>query len=433
MVTLTGVTIKGYELREQIGMGGQGAVYRAYQPVVDREVAIKVILPKYASQPAFVRRFETEAQLVARLEQLHIVPLYDYWRDPDGAYLVMRFMRGGNLSGWLKQGPLAPDVALRVLEQVAEALALAHRHNVIHRDIKPGNILLDEDRNAYLTDFGIAKVVTGNTTGDSEQDISGSLQYVAPEQLRSQRVTPQADIYSLGLVLYEMLTGEHAFAGATPSEMVYKHLDTPLPYIHGQHSFSEATSAVIQKATAKAPNDRFADTQQFVTALRECLAIPVPQPVETAPEYPMVETLTDRELEVLQEVAQGLSNRDIANKLFVEINTIKWYNRQIFGKLGVKNRRQAVAVAKRMGLLKGKPHTPTGILDKLVPPAPNPYKGLRPFRQADTPDFFGREALTQHLLDRLSETGEASRFLAVIGPSGSGKSSRVADRVCRIK
>ncbi len=262
---LVGRTIKGYEFIECIGTGGMGAVYRAHRPHLKTQVAIKVILPQYANQPDFILRFEHEAELVSRLEHPYIVPLYDYWREPDGAYLVMRFLRGGSLHDWLKQGALEPVVAFRVLEQIAAALMFAHRRKVIHRDLKPGNILLDEDRNAYLTDFGIAKVITGKTTSESSGQISGSLEYVAPEQLKSQRVTPQSDIYSLGIVLYEMLTGEHAFAGSTPSEVVYKHLETPLPDVHRQCSgVPEAVSDVVHKATSKNSNQRFADTQQLV-------------------------------------------------------------------------------------------------------------------------------------------------------------------------
>ncbi len=429
MDDLSGQSLKGYEVQERIGKGGFGAVYRAHQPVVDREVAVKVILPQYANQPDFIRRFETEAQLVARLEHLHIVPLYDYWRDPDGAYLVMRFMRGGSLHDWLKRGALEPDVTLRVLEQIASALALAHRYNVIHRDVKPGNILLDEEQNAYLTDFGIAKVVTGKTTGEGSDEVSGSLEYVAPEQLKGEKVTPQSDIYSLGLVLYEMLTGEHAFSpSTTPSELVYNHLETPLPDVHRQRTgIPTAVSAVIHKATSKESVERFADTEQLVIALRESLAIAelVVLPEGDVDEYPLVEALTDRELEILQLIAQGLSNREIAGKLVLELSTIKWHNRQIFGKLGVRRRREAVAVARQRGLLEGKPRIPTAVLQQIMPVAPNPYKGLRPFQQADANDFFGREALTQQLLARLAERGDSARFLAVIGPSGSGKSSGV--------
>ena len=154
---LTGRSVRGYALAERIGAGGMGAVYRAMQPVVEREVAIKIILPEYANQPDFIRRFEAEAQIVARLEHPHIVPLYDYWREPNVAFLVMRLLRGGSLRQLLEKGAVPLDVVTRLLEQIGSALGVAHRAGVVHRDLKPANVMLDEDTNAYLADFGIAK------------------------------------------------------------------------------------------------------------------------------------------------------------------------------------------------------------------------------------------------------------------------------------
>ena len=133
--TLPEPIIRGYELREEIGVGAFGAVYKAYQPVVGREVAVKIILPQYANQPEFIRRFEAEAQIVARLEHPHIVPLYDYWRDPDGAYLVMRWLRGGSLQAALANGPLSLDSAVTIIEQISAALSAAHRQGIVHKDI----------------------------------------------------------------------------------------------------------------------------------------------------------------------------------------------------------------------------------------------------------------------------------------------------------
>ncbi|MDT8306570.1 MAG: protein kinase, partial [Anaerolineae bacterium] len=159
---------RGYELKERIGEGAYGAIYRAVQPAIQREVAVKVIRRKYSDDPEFIRRFETEAQTVARLEHPYIVPLYDYWRDPEGAYLVMRYMRGGSLLSELRRGPWQPQRAAGMLEQIASALAIAHQAGIVHRDIKPGNILLDEAGNAYLADFGIAKV------SPSEQRLTGA-------------------------------------------------------------------------------------------------------------------------------------------------------------------------------------------------------------------------------------------------------------------
>ncbi len=187
-----------------------GALYR------DRQSAA------YANQPSFIRCFETEAQLVARLEHPFIVPLFDYWREPNRAYLVMRLLRGGSLRSKLRDGPLDMDVIVKIVDQIAGALALAHRHGVVHRDLKPDNILLDEDGNAYLTDFGIAKTITDshsiNDDGEleveeTEDAITGSPWYIAPEQVTFQPITTRTDIYSFGLVVYELLTGQQAFGG----------------------------------------------------------------------------------------------------------------------------------------------------------------------------------------------------------------------------
>ena len=149
---LSGRAIRGFQMANRIGTGGYGVVYRATQSTVGREVAIKIILPQYANQPEFIRPFEAEAQLVARLEHPHIVPLYDYWREPNVAYLIMRLLRGGNLEMRIKNGPLSDELTLSLMDQICAALHTAHRANVVHRDIKPANILLDDDGNAYLAE-----------------------------------------------------------------------------------------------------------------------------------------------------------------------------------------------------------------------------------------------------------------------------------------
>src|SRR4051812_42374183 len=198
MDDLSGQEIRGYVLHERIGAGGFGAVYRATQSSVAREVAVKIILPQFANQPDFKHRFEGEARLIARLEHVHIVPLFDYWQEADGsAYLVMRWLRGGNLRRLIREQPLELALAARIMDQIAQALSVAHQKGIIHRDLKPDNILLDEYDNAYLSDFGIAKdnvssaniTMTGNTPGTPA--------YAAPEQLTGQPVAPQTDIYSL--------------------------------------------------------------------------------------------------------------------------------------------------------------------------------------------------------------------------------------------
>ncbi|MBI5294798.1 MAG: protein kinase [Chloroflexi bacterium] len=349
---LSGRAIHGYALAERIGKGGMGSVYRAVQPNVEREVAVKIILPAYANHPDFIRRFEAEAQLVARLEHPHIVPLYDYWREPGVAYLIMRLLRGGNVQTLLTQGAVPIETASRVFEQMCSALNAAHRIGVIHRDLKPANVLLDEDNNAYLADFGIAKNISNPDLENLTQidQFVGTPQYMSPEQVRSLSVSPQSDIYCLGILLYELLTGAQPFSGPTPIDLIQQHVNAPMPPLAAHHSgLPEQLDRVIMRATAKEPEARYTDALAFYKEFRQAIG----------------------------------------------------------------------------GVLDVPPiliHRPEDDTD--FKPA-NPFKGLRAFSEADAENFFGRETLVQQLLSRLGEGGDLKRFLAVIGPSGSGKSSVV--------
>ncbi len=283
--------IKSYELQERVGAGGFGAVYRALQPTLGREVAIKIILPERANSLDFVRRFEVEAQTVARLEHPHIVPLYDYWRDPDGAFLVMRWLPE-SLRGSLRRGAWSPEATARLLEQIAGALTVAHRENIIHRDIKPDNILLDEDENAYLADFGIAKDLSlHEATITEEGAIIGSPAYITPEQIRGEIVTPRSDIYSLGLVIYETLIAANPYPDAsTPYELISKHLNDPLPALSVRRpDLPSALNEVLQTATAKDPAQRYLSVTRFATAFRAALPN-----LQRATVQPLPEPLTDR-------------------------------------------------------------------------------------------------------------------------------------------
>ena len=182
--------LRGYRLWSRSGRIVRIVVWLATQPHLSREVAIKAIAPAFANDPNFVRRFEAEAQTVARLEHPYIVPLYDYWREPDGAYLVMRYLRGGSAEGLLSKGPIDPEDAGRLVDQVAQALSTAHRQGVIHRDVKPSNVLLDEEGNAYLTDFGIARDPAYPSLAAS--GATATMPYVSPEVLRGEPAWPRA-------------------------------------------------------------------------------------------------------------------------------------------------------------------------------------------------------------------------------------------------
>jgi len=280
---------RGYQLHEQIGMGHHGAVYRAIQPGINREVAIKIILPQYANRPDFIRRFEAEAQVIARLEHPYIVPLYDYWREADGAYLVMRWLRCGSLQTALANGPLSVETAVTNIDQLAAALTTAHRHGIIHRDIKSANILLDEEGNTYLSDFGIAKDSTRELAPYPTEQILSPSTAISPEQILNEPTTPRTDLYSLGLVLVEMLTGRHPFAGLSMAEVITRCLQEPMPSVRERRSdLPLLVDDVIQHATARQPEDRFPDALSLAAAFRNAIStneahfVPLPKTSPTA-------------------------------------------------------------------------------------------------------------------------------------------------------
>ncbi|MDH3944801.1 MAG: protein kinase, partial [Anaerolineae bacterium] len=271
MDDLVGTSLRGYHIEERIGSGGYGIVYRASQPSIDREVAVKVILPARAKTEYFINRFDAEAHLVAKLEHPHIVPLYDYWREEDSAALVMRWLPGGDFCSVLEKGPLSIERILKMLDQIGDALTLAHKHNIVHRDLKPGNVLLDDEGNFYLTDFGIAKDLKGIITADSTTGhVTGTPAYLSPEQGMGKKVTHQSDIYSLGVLLYELLTGEHPFPEADPTTQIIHHISDPLPAVSTiREHLPVALDNVIEIATAKEPQQRYDSIQQLISAFRE--------------------------------------------------------------------------------------------------------------------------------------------------------------------
>ena len=231
MASLIGQHLGQYEVIALLGSGGMASVYRARQSRVGRDVAIKIIRPDRADTVDFAQRFEREARLIASLSHPNIVKLFDYGREAHIVYLVMELVSGGSLEQKIKAGPLTLTTVERVLAQLASALDYAHKEGVLHRDLKPSNVLLDAHGNAVLTDFGIAKLLNESTSVTKDGQLVGTPTYMAPELWHGGAATAQADVYALGAILFEMLTGRPPFTGKTLHSLMYQHLENPLPSV----------------------------------------------------------------------------------------------------------------------------------------------------------------------------------------------------------
>src|SRR5579871_477470 len=261
MKGIEGLTLGRYELRRRIAQGGMAEVYLAYDRRVRRQVAIKVL---YGRDEAFVRRFEREALAVGALTHSHILPLYDFGEQSPWYYLVMPYIEGGTLRDYLNQhSPLTLAEAASILEQIASALHYAHEQGVVHRDVKPSNILLRQDGYAYLVDFGLAKAFSGAVSLTGDGAMVGTPEYMAPEQSNGES-DYRSDIYSLGVILYHMLTGRVPFTAESPVAISLKHIQfAPPPPSKFNRNITPAIEAVILKAMEKDPNARYQQAQEF--------------------------------------------------------------------------------------------------------------------------------------------------------------------------
>jgi serine/threonine protein kinase/WD40 repeat protein len=336
-------TVGGYELHERIGEGAFAVVHRATHTVLGREVAVKIVRAELADRPEFIRRFEAEAQMVAAIEHPNVVPLYDYWREPGQAFLVMRWMTGGSLEQGLDDGPWTLDATVELVDGIARALAAAHARGIVHRDVKPANILFDDDGRAYLGDFGIALTADERSTPQAALS-EGSPIFASPEQLRREPAGPEADVHALGVVAFTLLTGRTPFADSPDdATLLRRQLEEPIPSPSSMRpGLPSAIDDVLAMATAKDPAARHPTALGFATAFRTA--------------------------------ATGAPTADRQGS-------------------GVRGERA------------------------------NPYLGLRAFTESDATAFHGRARTVDELLGRLRDPD--LRLLAVVGPSGSGKSSLV--------
>lgn len=266
--------IGNFTVLERIGQGGMAVVYRARQPSMNRDVALKIIRFDSAtpSEHTFRARFEREVAMITSLEHIHILPVYDHGIQGNLAYLAMRLLRGGTLVEQMYSGPIPLSKAVTIFAQVARGLAYAHNKGVIHRDLKPANIIFDDAGNAVLTDFGLAKIVTGSDEHDITQtgNIVGTPTYMSPEQLRGAPLDHRSDIYNMGVILYQMLTGKAPFGGKETdmATVIYRHLQEPPPPLRNHiPTLPHQVEAVVLRALSKDPKDRYNNIGDMVVDL----------------------------------------------------------------------------------------------------------------------------------------------------------------------
>ena len=261
-----------YTVQDRIGSGGMATVYRGLDEVLGRTVAIKTMLPQYASDPSFAARFKQEAQAAAALSSPYIVSVYDWGKDNNTYYIVMEYLRGTDLkTGIRKHGALDGKKVAQIGSQIAQALSVAHKHDIIHRDIKPQNIMVQPDGNIKVMDFGIARAKNSHLTTDNS--VLGTAHYVSPEQTQGRELGPTTDIYSLGVVMYEAATGQVPFQGDDAITVALKQVnEQPKPPSQLNPNVDPQLEAIILKCMQKRPDDRFQSANELYRVLRDYLA-----------------------------------------------------------------------------------------------------------------------------------------------------------------
>ncbi|MEV3988716.1 serine/threonine-protein kinase [Streptomyces sp. NPDC049837] len=276
---LVGKRIADYRVESEIGRGGMAVVYRARDLRLDRMVALKLLAPELARNDTFRKRFAHESRVAAAIDHPHIVPVFDAGETEGVLYIAMRYVAGQDLRALLdREGPLPPDKAGRIAAQVASALDAAHAHDLVHRDVKPGNILVapgtdsEHPEHVYLTDFGLTKKSLSLTGFTSVGQFVGTLDYVAPEQISGRPVDGRCDVYSLGCVVFETLAGAPPFRRDDDMALLWAHQYDPPPPLTGERpELPSGVDAIMAKALAKTPEERYETCLQFVAELRAAL------------------------------------------------------------------------------------------------------------------------------------------------------------------
>jgi WD40 repeat protein/tRNA A-37 threonylcarbamoyl transferase component Bud32 len=394
---LNAVDFGRYRLLEVIGQGGMGKVYKAYDTVIGRDVAIKVLSADLANEQGFRERFRREALTAARLTEPHIIPIYDSNEIDGQLYLVMPLIDGIDISTALKRdGPMSPRRAVRVIEQLAAALDAAHAHRLVHRDVKPSNAMMADHEFVYLIDFGIAHdAAAAKLTRTGENP--GTYAYMAPERFKSGKVDARADIYALSCVLHECLTTSPPFSYGTDAQLMAAHLaeDPPRPS-QQRRGVPAAFDDVIARGMAKQPDQRFQSAGDLAVAARAALTTPLHEQADSTPHRSQVVALA-------AQTAEALPTQFTPQTTWPPTDL-----RTPMGMAGI--RRDGIGAASF-------PWPPTSRPDR------PPYLGWEPFEPIDAGVFFGRDAELVRAVEALRgmRQGEETLFV-VLGASGAGKS-----------
>jgi WD40 repeat protein/tRNA A-37 threonylcarbamoyl transferase component Bud32 len=382
-----GTELAGYRIESLLGWGGMSVVYLAEDLRLKRRVALKLLAADLAEDESFRDRFLRESELAASIDHPNIVPIYEAGTAEDLLFIAMRYVDGRDLKERLQRGRLDPADAIGILVQVASALDAAHARNLVHRDVKPSNVLLDTGArpdgsdHVYLADFGLSRRISEESGVGGGGHLVGTIDYVAPEQIAGDEIDGRADVYSLGCVLYESLVGQPPFRRDSDIAVVFAHLETdpPAPSA-GRPELPAALDGVITKALAKEPDQRYASCREFA---RAALAVAV------------------------DEASRLLI--DVASRAAAGRSDLSEVEAELAGKV------TDLQLAREQARVLSGPTAPARTSSEAI----CPFKGLASFEPVDAEYFFGRERLVAELITRLVGVG----LLGIVGPSGTGKSS----------
>jgi len=264
---VVGRQIAHYRIEAQLGEGGMGVVYRAVDLTLDRPVAVKMLTPELARNTSLKERFQAEAKAQANLNHTNIATLYSFVQDGDNSFIVMEYVDGETFEEMIRRGPIPPGQAIQLFQQALSGLGFAHRAGIVHRDIKPGNLMVNRHGIVKVLDFGLAKVLGSERRTRSGVRV-GSVSYMSPEQIRNEPLDARSDVYSLGVTLYEMLSGQAPFAGDSDYQVMLDHVNQPPPPILPRHPIPAGVEAAVRKALEKDPGRRFQNVEEFRDALQ---------------------------------------------------------------------------------------------------------------------------------------------------------------------